>query len=162
MAWFAPGRQGGGAVLLVHGIGSDRRILASRMVFLARAGVAVLALDLRGHGESAAVRITFGLLEAEDVAAALAWLREEAPGERVGALGVSLGGAAVALASRASQIDAMVLESVFPDIGSAVANRVRRLAGGASVVLAPLLLAIGTGVTGLRPADLRPIDALSR
>ena len=161
-AWFAPGRPGGGAVLLVHGIGSDRRILASRVVFLARAGFAVLALDLRGHGESAPARITFGLDEARDVAAALAWLREKVPRERVGALGLSLGGAALALASRTAPIDAIVLESVFPDIRNAVANRVRRVAGRAAVVLAPILLAVGTGVTGLRPSDLRPIEAVAR
>ena len=161
-AWFAPGRPGGGGVLLVHGIGSDRRILASRIAFLARGGLAVLALDLRGHGESAPARVTFGRDEAHDVAAALDWLRAAAPGEKVGALGLSLGGAAVALASRTCPIDAMVLEAVFPDIRSAVANRVRRIAGAAAVVLAPLLLAVGTGVTGLRPSELRPIDAVAR
>jgi pimeloyl-ACP methyl ester carboxylesterase len=161
--WFAPGRPGRGAVLLLHGIRSDRRALASRMALLARAGTAVLAVDFRAHGESPGGAITFGHLEARDAEGALAWLRAAAPGERVGAIGISLGGAALALASRRVPVDAMVLEAVFPDIRAAVTNRLALALGprlGRAV--APTFLAIGTGLTGLRPADLRPIEALAR
>lgn len=161
--WYAPGRPGQGAVLLLHGIRADRRMLASRMVLLARAGMAVLAVDFRAHGESPGRSITFGHLEARDAEGALAWLRAAAPGERVGAVGISLGGAALLLASRTAPVDAMVLESVFPDIRAAVVNRLA-VALGARLghAVAPAFLAIGTGLTGLRPADLRPIEALAR
>ena len=159
--WFVPGVPGRGAVLLVHGIRSDRRMLASRMVFLARAGVAVLAIDLRAHGESLGSSITFGRLEALDIAGAVAWLREASPGERLAALGISLGGAAVALATPSVPIDALILESVFPDIASAIANRMRYVAGPVHRLLTPLFMAVGTALTGLRPRDLRPIDALA-
>ena len=159
--WFAPGRPGRGAVLLLHGLRSDRRALASRMAMLARAGTAVLAVDLRAHGESAGPAVTFGHLEARDAAGALAWLRDAAPGERVGGLGISLGGAALALASRTEALDALVLESVFPDIEGAIRNRMELVAGRAAPWLTPLFTAIGIGLTGLRPADLRPIEALA-
>ena len=159
--WFVPGMPGRGAVLLVHGIRSDRRILAGRMSFLARAGVAVLAIDLRAHGESLGSSITFGRLEALDIAGAVAWLREAAPGERLAALGISLGGAAVALATPSVPIDALVLESVFPDIASAISNRMRLVAGPVHRWLTPVFMAVGTVLTGLRPRDLRPIDALA-
>ncbi len=159
--WFAPGVPGQGAVLLVHGIRSDRRILASRMSFLARAGVAVLAIDLRAHGESLGSSITFGRLEALDVVGAIAWLRSACPGERLAALGISLGGAAVALATPSVPIDALILESVFPDIASAIANRMRLVAGRSQRWLTPVFMAVGTGLTRLRPKDLRPIDALA-
>ena len=159
--WSVPGIPGRGAVLLVHGIRSDRRILASRMVFLARAGVAVLAIDLRAHGESLGSSITFGRLEALDVAGAVAWLREASPGERLAALGISLGGAAVALATPSVPIDALILESVFPDIASAIANRMRLVAGPMHRLLIPIFMGVGTALTGLRPRDLRPIDALA-
>lgn len=160
--WYATGRPGRGAVLLLHGIRADRRALAARMAFLARAGFAVLAVDFRAHGESAGRSITFGHLEARDAEGALAWLRAAAPGERVGALGISLGGAALLLASRTAPVDAMVLESVFPDIRAAVANRLALALGprlGRAV--APAFLLVGTGLTGLRPGDLRPIEALA-
>ena len=160
--WFVPGVAGRGVVLLVHGIRSDRRMLASRMVFLSRAGVAVLAIDLRAHGESLGSSITFGRLEALDIAGAVAWLREAAPGERLAALGISLGGAAVALATPSVPIDALVLESVFPDIASAISNRMRLIAGPVHRWLTPVFMAVGTALTGLRPRNLRPIDALTR
>ncbi len=158
--WFAPGRPGCGAVLLLHGIRSDRRALASRMGFLARAGFTVLAIDLRAHGESAGAAVTFGALEAQDAAGALGWLRAAAPGERAGAIGVSLGGAALLLASRHARIDALVLESVFPDIRDAIRNRLRLVAGAAEPWITPLFIAVGVILTGIRPADLRPIEAL--
>ncbi len=159
--WFVPGVPGRGAMLLVHGIRSDRRILASRMVFLARSGVAVLAIDLRAHGESLGSSITFGRLEALDVAGAVAWLRAAAPGERLAALGISLGGAAVALATPTVPIDSLILESVFPDIGSAISNRMVLVAGRMHRPLLPVFMAVGTALTGLRPHQLRPIDALA-
>lgn len=158
--WFAPGRPGGGAVLLLHGLRSDRRALASRMTMLARRGVAVLAVDLRAHGESGGGAVTLGLREAEDAAQALLWLRAAAPGERVGGLGISLGGAALALASRAAPIDALVLESVFPDIDGAIRNRMGVVAGAAAGWLTPVFTAVGRAMTGLRADDLRPIEAL--
>ncbi|WP_237476559.1 alpha/beta hydrolase [Lichenibacterium dinghuense] len=158
--WFAPGRPGGGAVLLLHGIRSDRRVLASRMAMLARRGAAVLAVDLRAHGESGGASVTLGLREAEDVAACLAWLRHQCPGERVGGLGISLGGAALALASRTAPVDALVLESVFAAIDGAIRNRMALVAGAAAPWLTPLFTAVGMGMTGLHPADLRPIEAL--
>lgn len=158
--WFAPGRPGDGAVLLLHGLRSDRRALASRMTMLARCGCAVLAVDLRAHGESGGGAVTLGLREAEDAARALAWLRAAAPGERVGGLGISLGGAALALASRSSPVDALVLESVFPDIDGAIRNRMGLVAGAAAGWLTPVFTAVGRIMTGLRADDLRPIEAL--
>lgn len=160
--WYAAGRPGHGAVLLLHGIRSDRRALASRMAMLARSGLAVLAIDFRAHGESAGRAITLGHLEAQDVAAALTWLRAAAPGERIGAIGISMGGAALLLASRKERVDAMVLESVFPDIRDAIANRMVSVLGTRlGPALTPLFTAIGMGLTGLHPSWLRPIEALA-
>ena len=156
-----PGIPGRGAVLLVHGIRSDRRILASRMMFLAQAGVAVLAIDLRAHGESLGSSITFGRLEALDIAGAVAWLREASPGERLAALGISLGGAAVALATPVGPH-----RRPGPGIGlpryrerHRKSNALCRRADASTAD--PIFMAVGTGLTGLRPRDLRPIDALA-
>lgn len=159
--WFVAGHPGGGAVLLLHGLRADRRVLVSRMAMLARRGMAVLAVDLRAHGESGGAAVTLGLREAEDVVACLAWLRQACPGEPVGGLGISLGGAALALASRTAPVDALVLESVFPDIDGAIRNRMALVAGPIAPWLTPLFTAIGMGMTGLRPADLRPIEAVA-
>lgn len=95
--WVARG-SGRGAVLLLHGVRSDRRQMAARALWLNREGYSVLLIDLASHGESPGRRITFGAHEADGVRAALGWLKRNLPGEKVGVIGVSLGGAAVLLA----------------------------------------------------------------
>src|SRR5215469_105195 len=90
--WYAPGVPGRGAVVLVHGIHADRRVMLPRARFLHRAGFSVLLFDLQAHGESTGDRITFGAKEARDVEAAIDVIRTKAPGERIGLIAVSLGG----------------------------------------------------------------------
>src|SRR4051812_43557967 len=96
--WFVQGKPGLGAVLLLHSVRSDRREMIARARFLHDLGYAILLIDLPAHGESPGPRITFGLREARGVEAALAYLGRRLPGERVAAIGVSMGGAAIALA----------------------------------------------------------------
>jgi pimeloyl-ACP methyl ester carboxylesterase len=101
-ASYWPGaRPDGPAILLLHGINTTRDRLRAQALWLNRLGYAVLAIDFRGHGESGAAARTFGLYEARDAAAALAFLRRGAPARRVGLIGISLGGAAACSATRA-------------------------------------------------------------
>ena len=107
----------------------------------------VLGIDFRGHGNSDAGPSTFGMLEAEDIAGALAWLGERGI-RRVALFGTSMGGmaaiTAVAVlgdgrlgaaeagpdAPRADLdaprplIAAVVADSASPEAELAVANRV--------------------------------------
>ena len=60
----------------------------------------MLGIDFRGHGDSDAGPSTFGMLEVEDVAGALAWLGERGI-TRVALIGTSMGGmAAIAVGRR--------------------------------------------------------------
>src|SRR5207237_9165795 len=119
-AWFMLGKKGGGAVLLLHGMRDDRRSMLGRARFLHDAGFTVLTPDFQAHGESPGRYVTFGALESLDAKAALTFLREHARGERVGVIGVSMGGAASLLGSQPLEADAMVLESVYPTLRKAV------------------------------------------
>jgi pimeloyl-ACP methyl ester carboxylesterase len=83
-------------------------------------GFAVLLFDFQAHGESPGRRITFGHLEAMDAAAALDFLEQRLPRERVGAIGASLGGAAAVLADPPLRVDALV----------PLTNRLRAAAAG--------------------------------
>ena len=79
------------AILLLHGYpGSIAPDLVEYGPFLRRTA-GVLGLDFRGHGESDDGPTTFGLLEVEDVAGALAWLGERGI-TRVALVGTSMGG----------------------------------------------------------------------
>lgn len=81
------------AIVLLHGYsGSIAPDLLEYGPFLRRTA-GVLGLDFRGHGESDDGPSTFGLLETEDIAGALAWLGERGI-TRVALMGTSMGGIA--------------------------------------------------------------------
>jgi len=158
--WFLPGRAGEGAVLLLHGVRGNRLQMLARARWLQREGIASLLVDLPSHGESSGDRITFGLREAFGAQAALAWLRQRLPGEKIGAIGVSLGGASLLFADRQPELDALVLESVYPTITDAVQDRLAMRLGSAGVWLAPLLLMQLPLRLEFGVQDLRPIAAM--
>jgi uncharacterized protein len=162
-AWYSAGRPGAGAVLLLHGVGADRRVMLDRARFLHAAGYAVLIPDFQAHGESPGRHITFGALESLDAAAALAYLRVQSPGERVGVIGVSMGGAA-ALVGPGGPLtaDAFVLESVYPTIRDATRDRLRSWFGPFGPPFTSPLMRLVSGEIGVAPDSLRPIERIGR
>jgi len=156
--WLIAGREGAGAVVLLHGVRGSRLQMLSRARFLAAAGHTVLLFDFQSHGESGGERITFGHLESLDARAALQFVRDAAPGERVGVVGVSLGGAAVALAEPPLDAEAVVLEMVYPTIEQAVGDRLAMRLGRWAAAFSPLLTVqlrprLGVGAEALRPVE---------
>ena len=165
--WWVPAAvPGHGVVILMHGVRANRLVMARRAATLHDHGYAVLLFDLGVHGESTAPRITFGHREGQDAAASLAFVRARLPGERIGVIGVSLGGAAAVLAPEPLAVQAVVLESVFPDIVAALSNRLRVGLGPiigpiATPVLTPVFMRVMPPVLGVTPAQLRPIEAIA-
>lgn len=137
--WFIPGKKGIGAILLMHGIRANRLSMLDRARFLSRSGYAVLLFDFQAHGESQGRHITFGYLESKDARAALSFLRSNIQGERIGVIGVSMGGAAALLASPPLEANAIVIEMVYPTIDQAISNRLRMRLGNWASILTPLL-----------------------
>lgn len=83
------------AVCILHGSGCNKTSYIWRMVdMLAEQNIAVLLVDLDGHGENPRPQ-SFPEIT-EDVATAVGWLRERY--ERIGLLGISLGGCIAARA----------------------------------------------------------------
>jgi len=132
--------------------------MLDRALFLHAAGYSVLLFDFGAHGESTGNRITFGSRESSDAGAALEWLRLRLPGEAVGAVGVSMGGAAALLGRSPLQVDALVLESVYPTIEAAVGGRLRSRLGALGPQFSPLLTLKLPLWLGLSADSLRPID----
>lgn len=159
--WFVVGGKNGGAVLLLHGVRANRISMLERAKFLHAAGYNVLMIDFQASGESPGEAITFGYREAGDVKAALHYLRGRLPGERVGIIGTSMGGAATLLAEPDMHADAVVLEQVYPTIRQALDDRLRIYLGSAGPWLAPVMLATLHAQLGIYPAQLRPIDHIS-
>jgi uncharacterized protein len=110
-------------MILVHGRNASKQnAISGKLPQLAAelhsAGMAVLMIDLRGHGDSEGKRYTFGVHECRDVLGAVDFLVEQGFQEgRIGVLGISLGGAAVIeAAAQEPAIGAVVIESTFADI----------------------------------------------
>jgi len=100
--WYAKG-ENGACILLIHGSNSNLHSLLDHAAFLQDAGYGVFTLTLRGHGGSGGRGNALGWQCGQDVAAAVSYLQSKGE-ERIGALGLSLGGE-VLLASAADEPD---------------------------------------------------------
>lgn len=161
--WASP-EQGAPGVVLLHGNGSSRQSMVKGAQWLNGQGYAVLTIDLRGHGQSAPARKSFGYLEARDAAAAVTWLRKEQGDAKIAVIGSSLGGAAALIGEHGPvAADGLVLQAVYPDIRSAVRNRVAtRLGTVFANCLEPLLSFQSRVRLGVWPDRLSPIAAIRR
>ncbi|MEM7429699.1 MAG: alpha/beta fold hydrolase, partial [Pseudomonadota bacterium] len=139
-AWLADPDPAAALIILAHGNRSDRRSLIGRAVMLARAGYAVLLLDLRAHGESPGAHRSFGHGEARSVAAAIGYVRSRWPSRKVGLIGISLGGASAIVAARQARADAYVLEAVYSDLRTAAQNRFAKRLGALGRITADIVL----------------------
>jgi len=111
--WYIPS-QNRAAVIVTHGAFSNRVGHLEQAAALAKRGFGVLLLDLRAHGDSEGSTATFG---GEDIRAAAAYLqaRPDVDPERIGAMGLSLGGGAVLqAAARSTAIQAVVADGPGP------------------------------------------------
>lgn len=159
--WFLRGEKGKGAIVLMHGLRANRLDLIERIRFLRKDGFSVLAFDFQGSGESIGNQLTFGYLESRDAESAVKFIKEKLPEEKIGVLGISMGGAAFLLSKNMPQTDALILEMVYPTMQKAVENRLNLWFFHGADNLSPLL----TWQFPLRLAvsvdDLRPIDKIS-
>lgn len=164
------------AILLLHGYtGSIAPDLVEYGPYLRRTA-GVLGLDFRGHGGSQPGPTTFGLLETEDIAGALAWLGDRGV-TRVALMGTSMGGiaaiAAVAVLGDGAlpgadmdpaaprhvapaprpRIVAVIAESVAPELEIPIASR---LPGPARRFTAARLFDGAARSLGADPRELEP------
>lgn len=116
--WYLPPRNRA-LVILTHGFGENRTQMLPPARFLARHGYGILLFDWRSHGESDGDISTWGYREQDDLRAALDFLtaHPEVDQRRVGAVGFSIGGSAVAqVAATDQRISAVVLEGTYTSL----------------------------------------------
>jgi fermentation-respiration switch protein FrsA (DUF1100 family) len=156
--WFVGGEPGKGAVVLMHGVHANRTTLIPRAEFLSRAGYAVLLFDFQGHGESQGRQITFGFLESRDATAAVQFIHEKLPREKIGVIGISMGAAAALLANPPLPVQAMILESCYPTIYQATEDRMVARFGWLGKLATPLLTCQLQPRLGISLDDMKPLD----
>jgi fermentation-respiration switch protein FrsA (DUF1100 family) len=164
--WFVPATGPGPtpAVLLSHGWARSRCELLPHARFLHRAGFAVLLFDYRHRGESDGAAITMGLREQDDLLGALDVLatRPEVDSQRIGALGMSLGGAVATLvAARDERIRALTIEAPFDVFETLMVRGIRHYGKLPAFPFSPLskwLLErrLGGALDGVAPARAIP------
>lgn len=147
-------------VILLHPIRGDRRSMLSRAQLFRQHGYSTLLVDLQAHGESDGENITVGHLEQHDVRAAVEFVRDNSTNQKIAIVGRSLGGASTLFAN--PDVDAIVLESVYPTVAEAVHNRIQMRLGFLHHVVAPLLLVQLNPRLGVSPNQLCPIDQLEQ
>ncbi len=152
-------------IVLSHGYGAHQGEMLPWADFLVRAGFSVFTYDMRARGDSGGDTITLGALEQHDLIAVVDYLagRPDVDPARIGALGLSLGGAVTLMAAaRDQRIKAVVDDCGFSDIGRAIGTAYQRFIGLPAFPFAPLSVLIGEARTGLRLSQSRPMDVIGR
>jgi fermentation-respiration switch protein FrsA (DUF1100 family) len=149
-----------GVIVLLHPYRGSRLAMLNRARLLYTEGYSVVMVDFQAHGESPGDRVTIGFLERHDVKAAVDFAKTLHPNEPIGVIGFSMGGAATLLASPL-EVDAIVLESVYPDIATAVRNRVQAKLGTFAALPTQLLLMQMKPRMGISVSEMRPIARLA-
>ncbi len=148
VGWYVPSRNGA-AIIALHGSGGNRTGTLEHAAMLARHGYGVLLLDLRGHGDSGG-HVALGWDANLDIDAALAYLRSrpDVDRERIGALGLSMGGeVAMQAAAHTERLKAVVSD------GAGARSLGDRLSGPVNPLAVPTMwtstyaLALFTGLT---------------
>ena len=150
--WYTPASNGA-VILVAHGYGGARQ--AEKHAFFARSGFGTVTWDFRAHGESEGEVCTMGHQEAMDVEAALDFALSQPDLSMVGALGESMGAAAIIqAAARRPEIAAMVADSSFAALEEEIEIVVPQ------AILRPFIRFFAEREAGLDIGDLRPIERI--
>ncbi|GAB2867569.1 alpha/beta hydrolase [Hymenobacter ruber] len=131
-AWYArpDSSQARGTVALFHGYTSSKSHLTHEAGYFRRLGYNVLLVDQAGNGNSAGFRTTVGYREADDVAAAVAWLYDNdsattTKGHALILYGVSMGAVAIMRAEADLRVrpTANILECPYGNMRQTAYNR---------------------------------------
>lgn len=159
--WYAESNNRDKIILLLHPLRCSRIFMKSRAQFLLKNGYSVCLIDMQAHGETPGEKVTFGYKESDDVVATVNYLKRIMGYKKIGILGTSLGGAAALYQSDKIKADALILESVYPEIRTAIDNRVKMRLGPLSKIITPILIKQIKPILKIDPSDLNPINHIN-
>lgn len=120
--WFVPAESDSRrTIVFCHGWGANKGEVLKNTHFLREAGFNLFYFDFRCCGESSGEMMSVGALEARDFDAAMAYLKEARPQDRLAVFGVSMGSmVAFAGLARYPELEAAVLECPYPSHNAAL------------------------------------------
>jgi uncharacterized protein len=176
--WLIPGIGATGqptlerTVIAVHGAWQNRTDPAIGLndlcCTLARAGFAVLAFDMRGHGESQVAPFTLGYAERLDILGAVDFLRDgalpypelERP-QWIGAYGISMGASALLYAAASEPaIRAVVADSAYAEMAQIIERELPQRSHLPSF-FTPGALFAARALYGVDIAVVRPVEVVA-
>lgn len=121
--WWVPVEGAAQTVILFHGYGASKSSMVDRAGAFRRMGYHTLLVDFTGSGASSGLTTTIGHHEAEEVWAALDWVKYSY-GDSVHLFGTSLGAAAILKAvNDGARPTSIIVECPFGSLLQAVKNR---------------------------------------
>ena len=150
--------------ILSHGYMMNRSELSPLAPLLTSHGISCLIYDFRAHGRSGGKKSYLGYRECRDVEAAVTFARSRKPGAKIVLIGSSMGAASSALAAghNPSLADALVLDSAYSRLSSAVIGWWRFLGGTTlSIILAPTTI-LAIPFAGFNPWSVDVSKALKK
>ncbi len=149
-------------VVLCHGFAMSHGMMLRYVPCLVAAGINALAFDFRRHGKSAGETVSFGFHEAADLLGAVGYARQRSSG-RLGAFGVSMGGATVLrTAAVCEDIAAAASECAFARLTWAMASYLMTFLGPFGLVMWPTAFVFGQRLAGFRLTLCAPLDLVAR
>ncbi|HWA28147.1 MAG TPA: alpha/beta fold hydrolase [Lacunisphaera sp.] len=160
--WYVPCPGSTRGVVLLHGHSTTRSQMTARAKLLRNSGYAVLLYDARAHGESGGRFASVGWYETRDLEAALEFLRVKGC-KRLGCVGVSQGGATIALAAPTlKNVDWVVLESAYPDIRTALDRRFRDTVFLPGSIAGMFMTPLAGRRLGVNVDDIAPVKTIGQ
>jgi uncharacterized protein len=153
--WLALHTPKAPVIILTHGTPGNRVSMIQRAAFLYNHGYNIVLFDFQSYGRSQGIMSTLGMVESEDILAAIDYLHAlpDTAHSKIGVLGLSMGATAAALAaSNTNAISALVLESCPVDATRVPGDVPNDAARNADRQLAEKIYHID--ITKARPVDV--------
>jgi len=125
--WYIPHTDADATVIVCPGYRGRRSDVLGMSGQLWKAGYNVLAFEYYGHGMVVGKPVTLGYREMNDFLGAVAYAKQRAPQNRLGAIGYSMGASiAIMATARTPEIEVLVADSGFATHRSAIEYAVSR------------------------------------
>jgi uncharacterized protein len=152
-------------IILASGYGDTQDQMLQIAEFLHHAGFSVLTYNSRARAPSGGKYVTLGALEQMDVISLVDYAarRSDVDANRIGILGISMGGASAILAAAKDQrIRAVVDDSGFSDAPRVIAASFEHFIHLPAFPFAPITVGIADLRAGINVNHVRPMDVIGQ
>jgi dipeptidyl aminopeptidase/acylaminoacyl peptidase len=152
-------------VILASGYGDTQDQMLSVAEFLHRAGFGIITYNSRARATSGGEYVTLGVREQGDLVSLVEYSarRSDVDPERIGVLGISMGGAtAILAAAQERRIRAVVDDSGFSDAPRVIAASFEHFIHLPAFPFAPVTIEIANLRAGINVNRVRPVDVIGQ